>query len=205
MKYVKANQRRVTDLNIWCRNIIAEVQRELQPFFTVDVHLIGSGEKKLVSQDENGEFDLDYNLVIQKDKKNLIKDPKQIKMMFMRTFEKVLKARCKNYVHSYDRTSVVSNKIKYNEMNFKFDVAIMYKENNDCYYKLINDKEGQHYIWNQEPKSKNYMKRFLVVKNNNKYKEFEKRYFELKNDPSKQKANIKSFSLFLEALNEFEQ
>ena len=205
MKYIKANQKKVTELNNWCRERIIEVQKKLKEYFTFDIHLIGSGEKRLVSQDENGNFDLDYNLILQKDKKNLIKNPKEIKKLFIKKFEEVLKTQNKQYVHSYDRTSVISNKLKYNGINFKFDVAILYKENNDCYYKLINDSNGDHYIWNQEPKSKNYMQRYLAVKKKKKTKEFELRYFELKNNAEIQKAGIKSFSLFLEVLNEFEQ
>ena len=83
MAYTYAKQRDVTELNKWCLDIIHNVQRDLKEYFTFDIRLVGSGEKRLVTMDSNGLFDLDYNLIIQRDKQDLINNPKTIKNLFL--------------------------------------------------------------------------------------------------------------------------
>ena len=74
-----------------CEEIIHYVQKYLKEYFTFDIRLIGSGDKKLVTKNgSNSSFDLDYNLIIQRDKKNLIDDPKKIKNLFQNAFNKIL-------------------------------------------------------------------------------------------------------------------
>lgn len=72
MPYIFPPQKETTELNKWCLSIIHNVQRLLKDYFTFDIRLIGSGEKRLVTQNENECFDLDYNLIIQRDKQDLI-------------------------------------------------------------------------------------------------------------------------------------
>ena len=48
MAYRYPPQREVTKLNKWCLDIIHEVQYDLKDYFTFDIKLIGSGEKRLV-------------------------------------------------------------------------------------------------------------------------------------------------------------
>ena len=150
MTYKYALQKDVTELNKWCLDIIHNVQRCLKEYFTFDIRLVGSGEKRLVTMDSNGSFDLDYNLIIQRDKRDLINDPKAIKNLFIKAFKQELNKVVEGFNHVCDSTSVVKNKIIYNnKLQFKFDVAIMVKADNDSYYKLINDKTTNNYIWNQ--------------------------------------------------------
>ena len=65
--YRFANQQDVKELAKWCEEIIKEVQIEVKEYFTFSFNLIGSGGKKLVTQNEDESFDLDYNLILQKD------------------------------------------------------------------------------------------------------------------------------------------
>ena len=205
MPYTYAKQRDVTELNKWCLDIIHNVQYDLKDYFTFDIHLVGSGEKRLVTMDSNGLFDLDYNLIIQRDKQDLINDPKTIKNLFIKAFKQELNEIVEGFNHVCDSTSVVKNKIIYgNRLQFKFDVAIMVKADNDSYYKLINDHRTGNYIWNQVGDSKNYMERFLAVKHAGLFEQFKERYLKLKNYHSKKRDDVQSFSIFLEALNEFE-
>lgn len=205
MIYKYAKQKDVTELNKWCLDIIHNVQRDLKEYFTFDIRLVGSGEKRLVTMDSNGLFDLDYNLIIQRDKQDLINDPKTIKNLFIKAFKQELNKVVEGFNHVCDSTSVVKNKIVYdNRLQFKFDVAIMVKADNDSYYKLINDKTTNNYIWNQVKDSKNYMERFLTVKHAKSFVDFKKRYLELKNYHENRRDGVQSFSIFLETLNEFE-
>lgn len=205
MQYNYAKQKDVTELNKWCLDIIHNVQCGLRDYFTFDIRLVGSGEKRLVTMDSNGLFDLDYNLIIQRDKQDLINDPKTIKNLFMQAFKLELNKAVKGFNYVCDSKSVVKNEIVYdNRLQFKFDVAIMVKADNDSYYKLVNDKRSGNYIWNQIKDSKNYVERFLAIKHDGMFNDFKERYLELKNYHGKRGDEIQSFSIFLETLNEFE-
>ena len=205
MAYTYAKQRDVTELNKWCLDIIHNVQRDLKEYFTFDIRLVGSGEKRLVTIDSNGLFDLDYNLIIQRDKQDLINDPKAIKNLFMQAFKLELNKVVKGFNYVSDSKSVVKNEIVYdNRLQFKFDVAIMVKADNDSYYKLVNDKRSGNYIWNQIKDSKNYVERFLAIKHAGLFEQFKDRYLELKNIHSRRGDDVQSFSIFLETLNDFE-
>lgn len=205
MLYTYAKQKDVTELNKWCLDIIHNVQYDLKDYFTFDIRLVGSGEKRLVTMDSNGLFDLDYNLIIQRDKQDLINDPKTIKNLFINAFKQELNEVVKGFNHVCDSTSVVKNKIIYGDrLQFNFDVAIMAKADNDSYYKLVNDHRTGNYIWNQVRDSKNYMERFLAVKHAGLFNRFKDRYLELKNFHSKRGDDVQSFSIFLETLNDFE-
>ena len=90
MAYRFANQSEVKELEAWCMDILHAVQDEVREYFTFDIRLIGSGDKRLVTQNSDECFDLDYNIILQKDKKGLLDNPKQIKDIFVARFNKVL-------------------------------------------------------------------------------------------------------------------
>lgn len=202
MHYKYANQKEVTELHKWCMDVLFDVQRQMKDFFTFDIRLIGSGEKRLVTQTDNGCFDLDYNLILQKDKKDLVKEPHKIKDLFRRAFDRALGERVQNYKVS-DSTSVITNKvIEHGKLAFKFDVAIVIKANDDSYYRLINDKPTGRYLWNEAKHSKHYLERYRAIKERRLFQVFKNRYLELKNLHAND--DVKSFSVFLETLHEFE-
>ena len=209
MSYRYPPQIEVTELNRWCLDIIHSVQHLLKDYFTFDIRLIGSGEKRLVTQNEDECFDLDYNLIIQRDKQDLISNPKAIKDLFTDAFNKVLDKNVKDRHKVRNSTSVLKNEIiKKDKLVFKFDVAILIKADDDCYYKIIADKNynSPRYLWSQVKDSKNYLERFSIIKHQlTDFGAFKKRYLELKNMHLKRNDDVKSFSIFLETLNEFEQ
>ena len=92
MAYRFANQSEVKELTACCMKILYAVQDEVSDYFTFDIRLIGSGDKRLVTQNSDESFDLDYNIILQKDKKGLLDNPKQIKDIFVARFNKVLTA-----------------------------------------------------------------------------------------------------------------
>lgn len=208
MSYKYSPQKDVTELNKWCLEIIHAVQRLLKDYFTFDIRLIGSGEKRLVTQNENECFDLDYNLIIQRDKKDLINNPKAIKDLFSNALNYVLNERVDGRHKVCNSTSVLENEIiQKDQLVFKFDVAILVKADDDCYYKISVDKKHipHRYLWNRIKNSKNYISRFSLVKQKFPFTDFKKRYLDLKNMHFDNHDQIESFSVFLEALNEFEQ
>lgn len=204
MAYKFANQKQVRELTMWCMDILHEVQKNIKDYFTFDIRLIGSGDKRLVTQNNDEAFDLDYNIILQKDKKDLLDNPKQIKEIFVKRFQNVLQKYVPNYSHVCDSTSVITAKlVNKNKLSFSFDVAIIVEGDDGCFYKLINDKKTGRYIWNQVKQSANYMERFKAVKDSGKWLEFKQRYLQLKNMHLSRQEEIKSFSIFLETLNEF--
>ena len=131
-------------------------------------------------------------------------NPKQIKDIFVARFNKVLKQYVSGYTHVSDSTSVITVKIiRNNRLKFSFDVAIIVEGDDGYFYRLTNDKNTGRYIWNQVKKSANYFERFKAVKDNGDWEEFKERYLELKNMHLRHRDDIKSFSVFLETLNEF--
>ncbi len=72
MAYRFANQSEVKELEAWCMDILHAVQDEVREYFTFDIRLIGSVDKRLVTQNSDESFDLDYNIILQKDKKGLL-------------------------------------------------------------------------------------------------------------------------------------
>lgn len=204
MAYKFANQSEVKELTAWCMEILHAVQDEVSDYFTFDIRLIGSGDKRLVTQNSDESFDLDYNIILQKDKKGLLDNPKQIKDIFVSRFNRVLNQYVSGYTHVSDSTSVVTVKIiRDNRLKFSFDVAIIVEGEDGYFYRLINDKNTGRYIWNQVKQSENYFERFKAVKENGYWMEFKHRYLDKKNMHLRRQDGVKSFSIFLETLNEF--
>lgn len=161
MAYKFAKQSEVKELESWCMDILHAVQEEVRDYFTFDIRLIGSGDKRLVTQNSDESFDLDYNIILQRDKKGLLNNPKQIKDIFVSRFNKILKECVSDYTHTCDSTSVITVKlIRNNKLHFSFDVAIVVEGDDGLFYRLINDKSTGRYIWNQVKQSSNYFERF---------------------------------------------
>ena len=68
--YVSKEER--TSLAKACEDIILIVQKSVKEYFTFVYRLIGSVEKRLISQNGvSGPFDLDYNFILKKNKQEL--------------------------------------------------------------------------------------------------------------------------------------
>ena len=202
--YKFAKQKDVRELTKWCDGIINEVQKEVKEYVTFSFNLIGSGGKKLVTQNGDEAFDLDYNLIIQKDKQGLIDDPKRLKDIIRHAFDIALKEELEGYSGASDSISVLKISITdRGKKVFSFDVAIYVEADNGFVYRLIHDKNTGRYIWNQVPKSKNYEAKIQAIKENGEWEGLKERYLELKNMHLRKGDRVKSFSIFLEALNEF--
>lgn len=204
MAYRFANQNEVKELTKWCMEVLHKVQDEVREYFTFDIRLIGSGDKRLVTQNGRGSFDLDYNIILQKDKKGLLNSPKQIKEIFTKRFKSVLSEYGLEHLNVSDSKSVITIKsLRNNHLEFSFDAAIFVEGDNGYFYRLINDKNTGRYIWNQERQSADYLKKFQAIKENGYWSNFKQRYLELKNMHLSRQDDVKSFSIFLETLNEF--
>lgn len=202
--YKFANQKEAGELANWCLDVLHDVQKEVSSYFTFDIRLIGSGEKKLITQNEDNAFDLDYNIILQRDKQNLLDSPKRIKEIFIQAFNNVLHERISDYKYASDSTSVITLKLVQNQtVSFSFDVAIIVEGDDGAFYRLTNDKKSGRYIWNEVPNSTDYLVRFKTIKKDGLWLKFKERYLELKNMHLRRGDGLKAFSIFLETLNEF--
>ncbi len=177
MGFAYVNQKVCTELRKECETILKQVQKEVSQYFTFQFFLIGSGEKRLVTQDDQGVFDLDYNLVLMKDKQSLISNPKRIKDIFLEAFNRINP----NFGFSFAKnsTSVITARLKMGHVNFSFDCAIVAEGNNGDYYKIVFDKPDR-YIWNQIKNTKDFNAKFEYLRSNGYIEDIKELYLKKK-------------------------
>ena len=196
MGFNYVNQKKCTELRKSCEEVLKGVQREVAQYFTFQFFLIGSGEKRLVTQDANGFFDLDYNLILMRDKQDLIRDPKRIKEIFLTAFNKV--APQYGFAFSKNSTSVITSKLKLRDIPFSFDCAILAEGNNGNLYKIVFDKPDR-YIWNEIKHTQDFNAKFNYLRSNGYFDEIRDLYLKKKNNDI---SGMSSFALLSQTVNE---
>lgn len=193
------------DLREYCEERIVALQKELKEYFTFSFKLIGSGDNRLMMiNGKNNSIDLDYNLKIQRDKKQLISNPEKIKKLFLRGFQNV----CEKGTKVSDSTQVITCYVgEFEEFSFSFDVAIFVEGNDGFIYKLINDKNTipSRYIWNKIPKSKDFEYKFSSLKQMGYWQDIKDLYKRKKNLYLQRQDDRHSFSILIETVNEIIQ
>ena len=110
-----------------------------------------------------------------------------------------------------DSTSVLSTKkLIFKEGNktpFSIDLAIVYKENNGSWYRLIHEKGSisyyDRYFWNEGPHSAGLDQKIIDLKANYLWEEVRECYLEKKNFYlTSNDYNHPSFVCYIEAVNE---
>lgn len=211
MAYSFATNLEVKQMKNSCAAVFYDVQDDVRDFFTFSFQLIGSGGKHLVTHDDNNPFDLDYNIIIQKDKQNLHNDPRRIKEIFYEAFRKSFKKHIRDfnsnaYAKLNNSTSVITLKsISLDQITFSFDVAIMQKNIDGSLERIIFDKNTGNYIWNIVKQSGNLYEKANTVKKNCDWNDVRNKYLELKNCYQSRNQDIKSFAIFAMVVNEFYQ
>lgn len=197
--YHFVDQKTCKTLRIQCEEILKAVQKELAEYFTFQFLLIGSGERRLVTQNEEGVFDLDYNLILMKDKKGLIDNPKRIKELFLDAFHRTFpKLSFKN------STSVITSNLRLGDIVFSFDCAIVCEGNNGNLYKIVFDKPDR-YIWNEVRHTKDFNARYRYLLSENEFPTIRDLYLKKKNQHLRQNDGVQSFSILVETVNEIMQ
>lgn len=169
--------------------------------------LIGSGSRKLVTQNENGACDLDYNIEIINC--NDFKDCRSIKEAVRKSFNIVLKNHnlndCSDSKSSLESGNMVFTKYE-NKTEFSIDVGIVVTDNKGYYYRLIHEKTGRMrldgYYWNQAPNSHNVREKADYIKKTGNWDLLKDKYLELKNMYLRRNDyNHPSFICYIEAVN----
>lgn len=197
------DKRELKEIREVCEQIIKSIQSSwLKEYFTFQFNLIGSGGVKLVTRNGcDGEYDLDYNLIIQKDKQNLFSNPKRMKEIFIEAFNDVNPNF--GFKNAENSSSVITSKLVYdNRLYFSFDVAILCEGYNGNYLKITQNKKTSQYYWSEIKSSRNYKSKMNALKKLGVWNEVRNLYLSKKNMHLSRQDEIASFSVLLETLNE---
>ena len=193
-----------------CSDIVNQLKQAINndDALYVETYLIGSGARKLITQNANEPVDLDFNLCILESYDFNINDGKSIKDYVMEVFDDVLENN--GWRNCKDSTSVITTEQRYftkgNDTAFSIDLGIL-KYENGRYYRLIHNKTGivnwDQYYWNEVPHSNGLTERADIIKENDLWEEVRQAYLNKKNMYlSRQDRNHPSFIVYVEAVNE---
>lgn len=191
-----------------CSNLLTELEELLRENgMNTQFILVGSGGRNMVTQNENGTIDFDYNLnVISCDDWN---DTKGIKELVRKKFNETMKNHGLSDVE--DSTSSLTTKpFGFNDepnIYFSIDVCIVTKNNDGGWERLIHEKTGftynDRYYWNIAPNSKGYEEKAKHIKEISGWWEVVRnQYLTIKNNYlTKNDHNHPSFVCYIEAVN----
>ena len=150
-------------VKIELEKIIVKVQSIMRKEYdtTFQYHLIGSGQRHLVTRivGGNGGYDFDYNLIIPAPQQGYYYKADVVKQQFMNAFRKALKGT--QYSDPQDSTSAITIKVvdkQKSRIVHSCDFAIIYYDRgrveNGYYYLKHNKGQGQ-YVFEIRGLSKN--------------------------------------------------
>ena len=191
--------------------LLNDVQKILKDKYKFDKRLVGSGAWGTMIEDDKGEYDLDYQILLSKNspvyKKNkAFPTPSAIKNEFYSVFKKCLKGK-ENIENSTTAITLINEDGKPYHIDF---VIIKTLPENNFIIRRNNKEESSHrneFTWNELPKWKeaytyfrslppkekqNLIEKIIIPK-----KQIEKAKAE--NDPSK----ISSSALFVREVNNY--
>lgn len=193
-----------------CSNLINELVQYINSgdYLKVEAHLVGSGDRNLITQNADKPIDLDYNLNII-DIDGDINDAKQIKEYIREAFNFVLKRN--NWGNCKDSTSALTTEKLYftkgNDTEFSIDLAITYEDESGLWNRLIHDKTGiivlDRWYRNQSPNSKQLKEKERKLKKANLWDDVREAYLKKKNMYLvRNNYDHPSFVCYIEAVNE---
>ena len=168
--------------------------------------LVGSGAKNLITRNGNGPYDLDYNLVVIKADERYWKNLRLLKDTVRNALNKA--ERKDFFSDAMDSRSCLTTLLHFNDspnVEFSFDVAILTKNRNGDYMRLIHNKNAfcvgyDQYTWNEVPKSHDVKEKADAIKAEGLWQEARDRYVELKSMYlSRQDNTHPSFIVYVEA------
>lgn len=168
--------------------------------------LVGSGKRRLITQNANQPVDLDYNLEIVRCED--FDDCRYLKECVRKSFDKVLRAH--GWLSCQDSTAVLTAKHPYRGLNLRnqyaIDVCIVMQDEDGRYHRLIHKKTGltwyDEYYWNIAPHSRDLNKKADYIRKCGKWELVRDQYLRLKNlYLTRQDHNHPSFICYTEAVS----
>ena len=167
---------------------------------TFSYRLVGSAKRRLVIRHHNQGFDCDYQLFLQRNKKQM--EPKEIKDALIKEFDARMPAHgfktCRNKKKAIEIRKKDSDGDK---IIFKYDIVIMKEE--DCPY-IIHRSENNVYVWNPESDYSTWAKDYRKIKGSEMWDDLRNRYYnkKIKKDSGTNYVDRKSFQILHEAVRE---
>ena len=171
--------------------------------------LIGSGARNMITRNGEGPYDLDYNLLIMKAEERYWNDLRLLKETVRNALNRA--ERREFFSDAQDSTSCLTALLPFKDtlnVEFSFDVAIIKKNPNGNYMRLIHNKNvyalgWDQYTWNEVPNSHQVKNKADKLKKKGVWQEVRGKYLEKKNVYlSWQDHNHPSFVVYVEAVNE---
>ena len=194
------------------RNLCGDIMQDLCHILKEDYdigatfYLVGSGARNLIMQNNNESVDLDYNLEIIRCED--FEDCRYIKECVRKSFNKALKVN--DLDDCNDSTVPLTTELIYftegNDKEFRMDVCITARDEDDNYYRLVHEKTGfalhDRYFWNIAPNSKRINEKVDYIKKCSKWMLVRQQYEKIKNMYLiRNDYNHPSFVCYVEAVN----
>lgn len=195
-----------------CSGIVNETVQDINNNNTmrVEMQMVGSGARNLETQNASEPIDLDYNINILKlFKWDINRNAKQIKDYIKAKLNIVLKKY--NWGNCEDSTSALTTKKQQfkngNRTKFGIDLAIVFEDRQDAWYRLIHEKTGNinndRWYWVQGRNSNGLSDKVNWLKKNGLWLEVRETYLKKKNlYLSRNDIYHPSFVCYIEAVNE---
>ncbi len=198
----------VSKMRSLCGDIMQDLCHILKEDYDIGAtfYLVGSGARNLIMQNNNEPVDLDYNLEIIRCED--FEDCRYIKECTRKAFNKALNLNDLNDCE--DSTSSLTSKLIYftsgNDTEFRIDVCITVRDEDDVYYRLLHKKTGfvdyDEYYWNTAPNTKKINEKVRYIKSCGKWELVRKQYEKIKNMYLiRSDNNHPSFICYVEAVN----
>lgn len=186
--------------------IVRAIQKYLAPKYRINPRLVGSAKYNAVICDENGIYDMDYQLVLTNNCRCDTFDADVIRQDFFKAFNAVKNKNQKvENSTSVITVRVSNNNGKFNKDDeiFSFDFAIIIENNQGSF--ITRRNENNHYVWNKLPSKNSYIYETYFSLNYSDQKTIIDRVISRKiKEKAKPKDNrIPSSVIFMEEINNF--
>lgn len=217
MSYEYVSEREVKPYRNECSRILTELRDYLNEKYDIvtQFFLVGSGNRarNLVMRNGNAPFDLDYNLMIIRMPEELWNNLPVLKNRVRDSLNQILRRYKSNVIRGgtfsdgKDSTSVITALIYtpsiLSQVAFSFDIAILAKDDEGIFYRLIHDKGGDNYHWGEAPSVHRVRKRADAIKSERLWDEVRERYKNKKNMYlERQDRTHPSYIVYVETINE---
>ncbi len=195
MKYTYVPYNEVKPYKKEVETYLVDAKKELKEKHQVkcNIYPTGSVAKKLVTQN-NGHFDLDFNLEIRKAQGYSDKDLKNLIIRILNT--KILQNN--KYSHCKDSTSSIT--FHHKDEKVSIDIGILKRNKKNELERLIHDKKSDEYKWNLIKNSEDIENKAKKLRKEKKLQnEIRKLYLKKKNNNTH---SSPSFIIYIEVINE---
>ena len=193
-----------------CSDIVNQLVQSINNdgMLSVEMELVGSGARNLITQNGDQPIDLDYNLFITEFLALQMNDGRKIKKYVKERFDAVLDRN--GWGFSEDSTSALSTKRRHykkgNRTEFKIDLGIVCKSPLGV-RRLIHLKTGfvqnDEWYWNTVRDTVGFAEKVQAIKDHALWQDVRDRYLEKKNMYLKRNDNNHpSYIVYLETVNE---